>query len=1389
MGSDFKVSDVFEKGTIEEINKLGVAFDTAKTKYASFADELATKTIKIKVENYDDLRVKQEEFIKVSKKASETHDELVDIQKKYIKILEQADKQLKDNINSKTEEAKANKLNAEAELALSKAKTESVKQDKLINQQSKNRKASAEEVSKALNTEANSIAKAKEQVTILSKARNELILTDEKAIKKLSEYNAKIDENNAFITKNSDALTRQKMGIGGYAEAIEKALGKIGIGGESVKKLISSFVNLGEKGSESADGIEKSSKALNVFKIGVLATVAVIVTLVAGLYKLGKAAIETVTPFEYSVSKLAAVLGTTSKSISDLTDNARALGAATKYTASEVVGLQTELAKLGFGRQEILDSTEGVLYFAQAVGADLPAAAALAGATLRSFGADAKEMDRYVSAMSVATTKSALDFSKLQTAMPIVGSAAKAMGFEVEDVTAMLGVLASSGIDASTSATALRNIFLNLADTNGDLSKAMGGNINSIESFSAGLDKLSKSGYNLNDILQLTDKRSVVTFQNLLSNRDKLNELRGAITNVSEDMRIMADTMEDNLQGSTTKMQSAWEEFLISIDNVIPFTRVKKAVVDTATEILTSFNKSMNAARTANEAYNESVNGLIDLEMAADKLIPRYNELKKKTELNAEEQNELDNIIKRLAKQVPHAASEFDKYGKIIDINTESIYSHLRALRALAVIQNKEAIKETTKELEAQKVEYGRLFSQIKDGGTYIRSEFGTTFVPFTDAELSKMQKDLDEMGEGIKGYKITIDSLTGATDEARLMESRFRKESIAGLDKWIEDNKNATDEVKQNYLKMAMSIRETKIAEAAEESINNQKELTEAEKKELEKRRREYERQQKEKLRIQKEYQQSELDLMDEGFKKEIAKISMQFSQKIAGITGNSEEEKKTRENLAGQMQQTIDKFTMSYNIEREKTNIQNKLSVIKEGSDEELNLRLELLKYQRWAEEDAAESTGADMLLIEQKYAKLIQKEKESHADKQLDALNKSLQEQSEALNSNFILEQVQLSQQYSSGIISKEKYERKMKELTGKYTVESSDLAIRAMQSQINMLEKLLESVDLSEDKIKEIKDQILSLKNEIGKTTITINVETGKAKDELDDFTRKIKEFVSKYENQIQQTMSLISSMSDLTSAIFDRKIQQIEEEQNANQAAYDEEIKQIEHLAEIGAISSEEAEARKRAAEDKTAKKEEELAKKKAALQTRQAKWDRANNIVQTIMSTSLAITKALPNVVLAALVAATGAAQLATIIAQPIPKYAKGTRDHSGGLAIVGDGGKHETVITPSGKTFITPNIPTLVNLEKHSVVLPKPIDLTMPPIKSDAMAYYESLDRSQSHDAPIVHVSTDTASLQSEMKKMIGETNELLRESIRQSKKSAYYAEFRNRVDNRKKL
>ena len=83
--------------------------------------------------------------------------------------------------------------------------------------------------------------------------------------------------------------------------------------------------------------------------------------------------------------------------------------------------------------------------------------------------------------------------------------------------------------------------------------------------------------------------------------------------------------------------------------------------------------------------------------------------------------------------------------------------------------------------------------------------------------------------------------------------------------------------------------------------------------------------------------------------------------------------------------------------------------------------------------------------------------------------------------------------------------------------------------------------------------------------------------------------------------LQTASQAVGAIGNLVSSIYDGQIQKIEEEREANEEKYDEDIERIENLAESGAISEEEAEARKRAAKDQTEAKNKELEKQKQRL--------------------------------------------------------------------------------------------------------------------------------------------------------------------------------------------
>jgi hypothetical protein len=62
-------------------------------------------------------------------------------------------------------------------------------------------------------------------------------------------------------------------------------------------------------------------------------------------------------------------------------------------------------------------------------------------------------------------------------------------------------------------------------------------------------------------------------------------------------------------------------------------------------------------------------------------------------------------------------------------------------------------------------------------------------------------------------------------------------------------------------------------------------------------------------------------------------------------------------------------------------------------------------------------------------------------------------------------------------------------------------------------------------------------------------------------------------------------------------------------------------------------------------------------------------------------------------------------ANLAAVLATPIPRFFKGVKNFMGGLAWVGDGGKQEVVRDPSGNLSLTPDKPTLTYLAKGTDV------------------------------------------------------------------------------------
>lgn len=276
--------------------------------------------------------------------------------------------------------------------------------------------------------------------------------------------------------------------------------------------------------------------------------------IIAGFRALGSVltnALKIYKEFEKESSRLAAIVGKNKDEIKALTEQAKLLGSTTAFTAKQVIELQIELGKLGFSLKEIEASTPGILALAAATGTELASAAELAGATLRIFNLDASQMSRVTDVLALSTTKSSLSMEKLAVILPIVGKTAQIAGLSLEQTAALAGTLTDRGLDASSAATSLRNIFLELSKKGITWNEAM--------------IKINSSTDKNKTSMDLFGKRAASAGVVLSETAESTDELTEALNNADGAAKRMADTMLNNLAGDITKAESAWEGFINSL--------------------------------------------------------------------------------------------------------------------------------------------------------------------------------------------------------------------------------------------------------------------------------------------------------------------------------------------------------------------------------------------------------------------------------------------------------------------------------------------------------------------------------------------------------------------------------------------------------------------------------------------------------------------------------------------------------------------------------------------------------------------------------------------------------------------------------------------------------
>lgn len=301
-----------------------------------------------------------------------------------------------------------------------------------------------------------------------------------------------------------------------------------------------------------------------------------------------KDTIETYKDFEAAMSQVQAISGATGSEVTKLTNKAKEMGATTKFTAEESAEAFNYMAMAGWKTEDMLSGIEGILSLAAASGEDLATTSDIVTDALTAFNMKASDAGRFSDVLAAAASNANTTVSGMGETFKYAGSMAGALGYSIEDVALMTGLMANTGIKATMAGTALNSIFTRLStNTNGaadamsdlgiefftsegnarDLSDVM----EELRSATANMTAEQKSQL-ANTIAGTQAQKGLLAILN--ASEEDYNKLANAINNADGAAANMSETMLDNLQGSITLLQSAVDGVKISFgERLSPYVR------------------------------------------------------------------------------------------------------------------------------------------------------------------------------------------------------------------------------------------------------------------------------------------------------------------------------------------------------------------------------------------------------------------------------------------------------------------------------------------------------------------------------------------------------------------------------------------------------------------------------------------------------------------------------------------------------------------------------------------------------------------------------------------------------------------------------------------------
>lgn len=299
----------------------------------------------------------------------------------------------------------------------------------------------------------------------------------------------------------------------------------------------------------------------------------------------GAAALKVGMDFEEGMSKVQALTQGSASDMKSLTDQAKDLGATTRFSATQAADAMSFLGMAGWKTQEIMAGMPGLLSLAASSNMDLGRAADITSNIMSAFSIKADQAGHVADVLAASASNANTSVEQMGLAMTYAAPVANTLGWTIEETAAAVMSMSDAGLQGEKAGAAFATSLQRLAKPSAEAEAVMkrlkleffdtNGVIKPLPQLVGDLEKATGKMTNEQKAAALSTIFGAEAYKNWAVLLEAGSQTLGENTHMLEQSegaaKKMADTMQANAKGAITEFKSSLEGAGIALsEHMIP---------------------------------------------------------------------------------------------------------------------------------------------------------------------------------------------------------------------------------------------------------------------------------------------------------------------------------------------------------------------------------------------------------------------------------------------------------------------------------------------------------------------------------------------------------------------------------------------------------------------------------------------------------------------------------------------------------------------------------------------------------------------------------------------------------------------------------------------------